>query len=83
MLTVIRLRDPGARMARFHALMLQTALPLVCKTGANYSEPIHLVHEWGRIGCPGRVMVDGFATEDEARKAADRLLRIKRRKGYR
>jgi len=85
MLTVIRLRDHAARMARFHALMLQGALPLSGRfAGDNRPEcAVDLVHEWGRIGCPGRVVADGFVTETEARMAADRLLRIKRRKGYR
>jgi predicted DNA-binding WGR domain protein len=76
MLTVIRLRDPERRMARFHALSLQAALPL-----SNHP-CVDLCHEFGRIGCAGRVMVDGFDSEDEARAAAARLLRIKRRKGY-
>jgi predicted DNA-binding WGR domain protein len=77
MMTVIRLRDPERRMARFHALALQAALPLT-------NHPcVDLCHEFGRIGCSGRVMVDQFANEDEARAAAARLLRLKRRKGYR
>jgi predicted DNA-binding WGR domain protein len=74
---VIRMRDAERRMARFHALAIQGALPL--GNGARCD----LCHEFGRIGSPGRVMVDGFTCEDDARKAASRLLRVKRRKGYR
>lgn len=74
---MIRLRDHERRMARFHAIVLQGALPL-----GNRDHRCDLCHEFGRIGCSGRVMVDGFDTEDEARQAATRLLRAKRRKGY-
>jgi predicted DNA-binding WGR domain protein len=75
-LSVLRKRDAGQHMARFHALLLQGALPLE-------DERVDLCHEWGRIGCPGRVAVEGFPSEAAARKAAGRLELVKRRKGYR
>jgi predicted DNA-binding WGR domain protein len=41
-----------------------------------------LIHEWGRIGSPGRVRIDLCASLDEAREAYSRKLREKRRREY-
>jgi hypothetical protein len=54
---------------------------------AEYSNPIpetvDLVREWGRIGSPGTVRIDGFSNQAEARVAGARLAYKKHRKGYR
>ena len=42
-----------------------------------------LVREWGRIGQPGTVRSDPFATEAEAVAALERKAREKRKRGYR
>jgi DNA invertase Pin-like site-specific DNA recombinase/predicted DNA-binding WGR domain protein len=41
-----------------------------------------LLREWGRVGSPGRVRADAFATEDAAMAALERLARRKRGRGY-
>jgi predicted DNA-binding WGR domain protein len=42
-----------------------------------------LIREWGRIGQPGSVPVDLFATIEEAAAAQIKKTRKKLRKGYR
>jgi predicted DNA-binding WGR domain protein len=95
----IRKRDPAKRMARFYRLALQRCLPLSqdgetdkpvaperSTTVANsipIPEAVDLVREWGRIGSPGTVRIDGFSNEAEARSAGARLAQQKHRKGYR
>jgi predicted DNA-binding WGR domain protein len=41
-----------------------------------------LIREWGRIGSPGRVRIDGYASLDGAQEAYSRKLREKQRRGY-
>lgn len=43
---------------------------------------IALVREWGRMGSPGRIRLDLHADEAAARRALERLLRAKCRRGY-
>jgi len=45
--------------------------------------PWCLVREWGRIGSPGRIMMQPFSTRAHAAAEAARLHRRKTRKGYR
>lgn len=40
------------------------------------------MREWGRIGSPGRVTVESFASEDEARRAEHVSRRLRTRHGY-
>jgi predicted DNA-binding WGR domain protein len=79
-------------MARFYRLALQGALPLsrdgetdkpVALERDTLPETVDLVREWGRIGSPGTVRIDGFSNEAEARSAGARLAHLKHRKGYR
>jgi predicted DNA-binding WGR domain protein len=42
-----------------------------------------LIHEWGRIGHPGTVRIDSYATEAEAAAGFSRKAREKERRGYR
>lgn len=44
---------------------------------------IALVREWGRLGSPGRLRLDLHPDEDAARRALERLVRLKCRRGYR
>jgi predicted DNA-binding WGR domain protein len=44
---------------------------------------IALVREWGRLGSPGRLRLDLHPDEDAARRALERLVRVKCRRGYR
>ena len=41
-----------------------------------------LVREWGRIGHPGTVRIDSYATEEEARTGFARKTQEKQRRGY-
>jgi predicted DNA-binding WGR domain protein len=65
--------DPGRRMARFYALLIERDL----------FGTIRLVRNWGRIGTNGQELVEVFATEIEAGEALEALARAKRRRGYR
>lgn len=65
-------RDPESNMARFYAV---SVAPTLFGQWA-------LVREWGRIGHPGTVRADWFATEDEAETARECLTLRKARRGY-
>jgi predicted DNA-binding WGR domain protein len=41
-----------------------------------------LTREYGRIGSPGRVSLESFATEEEARRAEQQAIRLRVRHGY-
>ena len=41
-----------------------------------------LVREWGRLGSPGTLRKDWFATEDLAKAAYIKLIKNKQKKGY-
>ena len=41
-----------------------------------------LVREWGRVGSPGTVRKNWFATEEEAVNARQNLCKAKQKKGY-
>lgn len=41
-----------------------------------------LVREYGRIGNPGRLVIDWFETKEESREALQRLARQKQQRGY-
>lgn len=42
-----------------------------------------VIREWGRIGSPGRVTLESFANQDEARRAENSTIRLRARHGYR
>jgi predicted DNA-binding WGR domain protein len=42
-----------------------------------------ITREYGRIGSPGRVAVESFPTEEEARRAESQTIRLRTRHGYR
>ena len=65
-------RDPARGMARFYALRVVPDLL------GGWT----LQREWGRVGSPGRVRADAFATEDAAVAELERLARSKRGRGY-
>ena len=65
-------RDPATSQARFYRLITMPTL------FGGWS----LVREWGRIGHPGQVNVEPYATEDEAAVAGAKLAASKRRRGY-
>ena len=65
-------RDPARGMARFYALRVVPDLL------GGWT----LVREWGRVGSPGRVRADAFATEEAAVAGLERLARCKRVRGY-
>ena len=68
----LRRADPSRNMARFYLLDLRQSL---------FGE-WELVREFGRIGSPGRVMVDRFADLDGAASAMATIWKAKLRKGY-
>jgi predicted DNA-binding WGR domain protein len=64
--------DPDLNMARFYVMSIEPTL---------FGE-VTLVRSWGRIGSRGQVMMETFAEVQKAAAAADRLRRVKRRRGY-
>ena len=73
-MTPIRLekRVPGENQCRFYRLLLAPTL------FGEWS----LIREWGRIGQPGTVRVDLFATMEEAAAAQAKKAVSKLRTGY-
>lgn len=69
----IERRDPAQNMERFYALSIEETL---------FGQPC-LVRRWGRIGTEGRIVQHSFDDEGEAVGLFLRLLRIKRKRGYR
>lgn len=69
----LRRMDPARNMARFYSMHVRQTL-FGCW---------ELVREFGRIGSPGRVMVQTFASLDEAAAAHAKLWREKLQGGYR
>jgi predicted DNA-binding WGR domain protein len=65
--------DPARNTYRFYRLALWPDL----------FGGIALVREWGRLGSPGRLRPDLHADEQAARRALERLMRAKCRRGYR
>lgn len=69
----LRRIDPAKNVSRFYRLAVQPDL----------FAPWCLVREWGRIGSPGRIQVQPFATHTAAEVEAARTRRRKERRGYR
>ncbi len=65
-------RDPTRGQFRFYALHAMPSL------FGDWT----LVREWGRIGSPGRVVVNWFGTLEETRDAMAEKAREKVRRGY-
>ena len=65
-------REPARNRMRFYAVAVTPTL-----FGAWA-----LVREWGRLGQPGTVREDWFATAELAEDAGPRLIRRKERRGY-
>ena len=78
----LRRRDPERRMARFYRVAVQGVLGLAQTDDPDAPRHYNLVREWGRIGSPGTLRVDSFASEALARAAGDRAIARKRRRGY-
>jgi predicted DNA-binding WGR domain protein len=76
---ILERRDPEQRMARAYRLAIQWALRLL-PDGSG--KPADLIREWSRIGSPGQVRADHFATTAEADAAAAHLAATKQRRGY-
>lgn len=64
--------DPAKNQARFYNMVL---LP-------NLFGEWTLYREWGRIGQSGKVRMEWFGSEDEAKSALTTLETAKRRRGY-
>lgn len=69
----LRRIDPSRNMRRFYTLAIQPTL----FGGAS------VMRNWGRIGTPGRSMMETFDRDVDAASASNRLERTKRRRGYR
>jgi len=65
--------DPNRNMARFYVLSVEASL---------FGDAT-LVREWGRIGHPGRRMIEIHESEGRAVESLERWLARKRRRGYR
>lgn len=70
---ILRRIDPSRNMARFYALSLEPSL----------FGDVAMVRRWGRIGTHGRQAIELHPDVPSARAALERLLRAKRRRGYR
>jgi predicted DNA-binding WGR domain protein len=70
---VIQRRDHEKSMHRFYALTVHPDLI------SGWT----LQREWGRIGSPGRVVIEPFGDEHEAQKAGAEITAARRRRGYR
>jgi predicted DNA-binding WGR domain protein len=69
MMTVIRRRDPARRMARFHALCMQSALPFVAKPTmpAPRPQPLPECSRHPGLMCPGEcqyILANGVCIHD-------------------
>jgi predicted DNA-binding WGR domain protein len=64
--------DPEQRIRRFYSLMIERDL----------FGTVRLVRNWGRIGTNGQVLVETFASEEEAGQALEARAGAKRRRGY-
>ena len=65
--------DPERNMCRFYAAEIQPTL----------FGGVSVVRRWGRIGGPGRVMLETFDRAEEAQAALTKLVAAKQRRGYR
>lgn len=65
--------EPERRAWRFYSASVQPTL----------FGTFVLVREWGRIGSPGQVMTEEFASKAEAKTALLKLRASKERRGYR
>ena len=72
MTTLINI-DPAKNMHRFYSVQIVPTL------FGEWS----IMREWGRIGSPGRIDIETFTTEDEARHAERQTLQLRERHGYR
>jgi predicted DNA-binding WGR domain protein len=70
---IIQRRDPGRSMSRFYALAVHRDLV------SGWT----LQREWGRIGSPGRVVIEPFPSERDAAKAGAMIEAVKSRRGHR
>jgi predicted DNA-binding WGR domain protein len=65
--------NPAFNEKRFYRLLLMPSL---------FGE-VQMLREFGRIGQPGRVMIETFDSEAEAQKKMDKLSSQKLKRGYR
>ena len=70
---VLQRIDPKRNALRFYRLALWP----------NLFGGVSLAREWGRIGSPGKLRCDAYANAEEAGRALERLVRAKRKRGYR
>ena len=68
----LRRIDPTRNMRRYYSVTVQPTL------FGDWA----LQREWGRIGCAGRLVSTGFATESDAVLTMARVLEAKRRRGF-
>ncbi|MCB1495300.1 MAG: WGR domain-containing protein [Bauldia sp.] len=64
--------DPSLNMRRFYRMTVERDL----------FGGFCLIREWGRIGCPGQVLVERHVDEGQAINALMKLSRTKYRRGY-
>jgi predicted DNA-binding WGR domain protein len=64
--------DPSKNMRRFYSVQI----------GRTLFGEWSLMREWGRIGSPGRVTLESFASEEEAWRAEHISLKLRARHGY-
>jgi predicted DNA-binding WGR domain protein len=69
---IIQRRDIDRSMHRFYAFDVHPDLI------SGWT----LLREWGRIGSPGRVLIEPFPDKDQALDAGRKLEAAKRRRGY-
>lgn len=68
----LRQVDPARNLRRFYRLMISR----------NLFGKTSLVHEWGRIGSPGQMLVETHADEGQAVDALMRRAHAMQKKGF-
>ena len=71
-MVTLRNIDPANNRWRFYSVAI----------GRTLFGDLSITREWGRIGSPGRIAVESFASEEEARRAEQQTIRLRARHGY-
>jgi predicted DNA-binding WGR domain protein len=71
-MVTLRNIDPAENRWRFYSVVIARAL-------FGYWS---ITREWCRIGSPGGIAVESFASEEEARRSQQQTIRLRTRHGY-
>ena len=71
-MVTLRNIDPAHKRWRFYSVAI----------GRTLFGDLSITREWGHIGSPGRIAVESFASEEEARRGEQQTIRLRARHGY-